>query len=873
MTLSQGPLLGEFVLKNELFPNIETVFKELDLPAFKDLSNRDKFRKVNRLLLDLLLAAPERSFLLAAVVDFINRLNKLRLLERPFTFALFEFWLNHFSHLSYEENYLVRAKIVGKKVPREDYQLFFPIGMGKVYTGSHFVTGHMSPDIDTTIASFWGWVDAFAARVAEEQHLWNLPGGAPESHVITLFKEYFGDSVFKDLSRPSDTLTLTARDILKQGSPMRKTENFLISKCGDLGIDHAIIYVDEEENFLGDWRGYDTELIRQVLTLFETCLRWYENYVHVTIVTAFGNKQLKRTDIPELLKRLYDPKIDNVPEITECHEQQREKLILFLTKVLELPEGMKSTFGELLKQFEKLPIPEIAKFNTELSSLLNESVFDEAGNFIEDRPVIFHTLEKIIKSLDTAFTKVRLYFDRLGVVMKIKELVFGYVPEYVTTRSDVEEIRVKMKNFPYLTVVIPETNGKLYPLGTIEASDLRKTILGTVTLRDFCNHEEIKMASYLEVISVIDHHKTALSTISPPLAIIGDAQSCNVIVAEQAFELNDCYSLNGMDGSSIEKELKEISEQKESDNSLRIQRKLLQRLMAVQKGKDYFIHVNRELSEYFCFLHAILDDTDLLTKVSQRDIFCIVSLLNRLKSLTLGREVEIIHLDDIPKDNNFTKLAAKRILQNPDMHSIYKKIYEYKEKEIETNLKLCVEGKHSNIFMDTKEQNGCCRVGQTKMFSSNFKTFLEYADGLRKQWFMNAERVNQSMPEIDLHMHMISTISSADEVYRDKVWDYHHQDELWIWVPSNQLAYSHLISFLNAFKSAPEVVSNKFEVEFLGPNAHDLEQTFARNFIRIPSKIAPNYMEGLPIAVLKFNAGSINSRKSMITPYLPQLIR
>jgi len=59
----------------------------------------------------------------------------------------------------------------------------FPIGMGKRYAGSHYVTAHSSPDLDTTVASFWGWIDAFGARVSEGLHLWNVPGGMPSSHI------------------------------------------------------------------------------------------------------------------------------------------------------------------------------------------------------------------------------------------------------------------------------------------------------------------------------------------------------------------------------------------------------------------------------------------------------------------------------------------------------------------------------------------------------------------------------------------------------------------------------------------------------------------------------------------------------------------
>ncbi len=65
-------------------------------------------------------------------------------------------------------------------------------------------------------------------------------------------------------------------------------------------------------------------------------------------------------------------------------------------------------------------------------------------------------------------------------------------------------------------MTITDKEGKLIPLGVVHSHDLHQTILGTVTLRDFCNREETKIPSYFEVISVIDHHKSNLQTCSAP---------------------------------------------------------------------------------------------------------------------------------------------------------------------------------------------------------------------------------------------------------------------------------------------------------------------------------------------------------------------
>ena len=215
--MSQAPaLLGDHPIRLPLFSDIEAVFQGFRLSEFAALSTRKRFARVNQALLTLIQKAPECSFLLGAIVDYITRVNEGKFLKERYHFSLFEFWLNQFSGLTETEACIIRSKIAGKNIPRDDYQAFFPIGMGKILYGSHFVTGHISPDVDTTIASFWGWVDAFAARVGSGQHLWCLPGGPPESPVTVLFRELFGQEVFANLSSKESTLSLSAMDLVNK---------------------------------------------------------------------------------------------------------------------------------------------------------------------------------------------------------------------------------------------------------------------------------------------------------------------------------------------------------------------------------------------------------------------------------------------------------------------------------------------------------------------------------------------------------------------------------------------------------------------------------------------------------------------------------
>ena len=190
--------------------------------------------------------------------------------------------------------------------------------------------------------------------------------------------------------------------------------------------------------------------------------------------------------------------------------------------------------------------------------------FNAKGALIAERPVIFTFLEGAIKALHLGVAKIRSRLEKLDIALETKYEVFGRQQNTVTVRSDVEEIRNKIEQYSYLTVTYPEKEHET-PVGVIHASEIRKPMLGTVSLRDFCNRDEMGIPPYLDVISVIDHHKSALNTFSPPMAIISDVQSSNTLVAQKAFEIND-----------------------------------------ERHKKPFFIHPEREYIEYLHFLYGII---------------------------------------------------------------------------------------------------------------------------------------------------------------------------------------------------------------------------------------------------------------------------
>ncbi len=867
----QPEYLGDFSITTQKFENLSSVFKVFDTPEFQRLNEKQKQDRVSHVLYELIENTPSPCFLLPAVLDFIERVNAYKMID-SYAFMHFELWLNQYSHLSSEENYLVRGKITGKYVPRDEYQILFPIGMGKVYPGSHFVTAHGSPDLDTTIASFWGWVDAFSAKVSEGLHLWNVPGGPPLSQIEIgiLFPQIFGEGVFNLLVKTRTALSLSGIELMTQKGVVRKRTNESTFLIDHERMQNAIILIDEQGFYLGDWRNFDVEGVRQVIMLLNNCLRWFENHLHVKLVSLFAKEEVSLKDLPTFVNAVFLTKISDCQPAKEFTEKQRNYVHAYLTKVLGVSKGLDTTFEEFAKAMKQLSLFDFQEFIDLVESLHQSPLFDRSGFLVENRPRIFHYLEKIIKGLDSAIQSVRNFVERLDVALSIKKNVFGYLPQYVSHRADVDEIKSKMGNYQYLSVVTTEKDGKLIPLGIVHAHDLHQSTLGTVTLRDFCNREETKIPSYLEIISVIDHHKSSIHTGTAPLAVIGDAQSSNVLCAELAFKINDRFSTGGMSEDKINAQMSDLD--LSSSISKKLMKRLLQKQLVLEEKKQFFIDPSREFVEYLHFLYGILDDTDLLTKVSLRDVECVAQLINRLKSLMLKREAEAISLSGIPRDEDFVKKAAMHLLQNQDMYSLYRKIYLAKEDAIEENISLCAKNKPSPLFDDTKEQNGCARVGQMKMFSRNYATFAKHAEFLRKRWYENNIEFFRDRPEIDLYMQMISTIAGAEDLFAGGLeLNYDHLDELWIWIPFTEQSIEHLKRFLNAFRLSPQAIKNTFSVELHGDKAQDYEQIFKESFLPVEKKVISD-KGALPIAVLKYKAGTINSRKAMISPYLPKLV-
>src|SRR3989338_3897201 len=102
--------LGDFSITLSQFANLPQRLDLLETQMSFESTQRQKEELVHKLLLTLIQEEKTPCFLLAAVSEFIENVLQRGILS-SYAFSYFEFWLNHFSGLSLQENYRMRAKI------------------------------------------------------------------------------------------------------------------------------------------------------------------------------------------------------------------------------------------------------------------------------------------------------------------------------------------------------------------------------------------------------------------------------------------------------------------------------------------------------------------------------------------------------------------------------------------------------------------------------------------------------------------------------------------------------------------------------------------------------------------------------------------
>lgn len=861
------------ILSADLSSTIEQRVDTLLKSDFVNLLPQEKFDHLCRLIYDFIDQMPKKSFALISVLKLIHLINKANLLDTPLRFNNFELWLNALGNISENDNIRLRSKIAGRFLPRDEYQAYFPLTTNKHHWGSHIVTGHSSPDLDTAVASFWSWVDAFAARIGTGLHIWNLPGSRLSDHDARIFSQYFEEDFFHQLPKGREMLTLQAIDLMTPNNLLKLEDHVKVSSIDSKQFEQGIIVVDSKGYYKGDWRQNDVESVRQITDLLNNLLRSFESHLNTLLISLFAKTDLKQKEIQETIDKLLNNPLNQCEAFKDFTATQKHLLESYLQKILKIKEGTSASFYILARSFSHFSYTDLELFFSNLSLLIkNETLFDTKGDLIENRTALLTHLESSFENLHKAVHAIREFTDTLKIALRIKHQVLETGDEHVSSKAELDEIKKLMRFFRYLTVVHQEKSGDLIPIGAIYNETLQKKSFGTVSLRDFSNRDEVKIADYLEVISIVDHHKSDIKTLSAAVAVISNTQSCNTLLAEMQMTINDRYSHGGQTLETVQHQIETLSSKK---NLTFTEKKQLIRLMkresVMDQNFDFFVHPEREAMEYTMYLYAILDDTDLLAKVGPRDLRVVCEIINRLETLKTGKDEPRLFLEDIENSSDFLAKARNRILQDKAMYNLYSQFYAFKESSIKEQIILCQKQQPNTLFCDTKTQNGCARVGQVKLTKPLVSFFKNYNEDICKRWLEEAMAIHQSSQEIDLHIQMISTIAGAEDVYAGLTQDFTHQDKMWIWSPLEARSTDHLITFLRGLRWAKEIEKLSFEVEVISNEPERtltlIEQNFAGAHL---SSKKDSSIQGA-LFIFHFKAGALNSRKAIISPYLPVL--
>lgn len=879
MTKVQGSfdsakMIGEYSLRPISFPTMESVVDRFCSDGFKAKNSIERSHIVNETLCDLILRFEDESYLLREVVDYLECVSQNKVLDGNYNLTAFERWLNQHSGLSYEENRRIRGKIVGKYIPRQDYQVMFPVGHEKVHPGTHTVTAHNPPDLDSTTASFVGWLDAFGCRVGDALTVWNVPQGEPGPVIAKIFNDTFSPTLFKRVAKRKSVISHVGMDLVKQSRMIKVTGEASIRDFRHNRIENHITLIDDDGYYIGDWRVTDVEAVGRVQRLLNICMHLYEKEVVLSVTKVLADPEVTQEKVKAQLDSLCRRAVPE-PNLNyyTFEEEDYETLDTYLKKVLGIQEGCKTAFSKFFDMMDEVAGARFKEYRGAIRSLLDDELYDKDGMACNPS-AFFQRFSRAYEILMDSTRGLREYLDRIDVAIKVKSDVLGFPRTAISTKADLDEIRSICRSYPHVTVIFPSKCGRLVPVGVLHRDDVFRAVVGTVSLRDFCNTDEIKLGKSLAVISAIDHHKSTLDSKECMTLSIADVQSCNVIAAEFAFDVNDRYGLRGQSEESVNEQLAELQEDLSSAKSFRLLEKLLRKKQAIQRRKGgHFVDPEREYMEYEYFLNAIIDDTDLLNKADWRDLECVAELLNRMKSFLVGYECEIIALDDLPKLKENRKTAIERFLKNDDLYSFYKGIYAHREEVVSQWIEETEPTKKSHCFDDRKIQNEVCSVSQLKLFSNNWDVFVKNRQSLMEKWLEVNHDAHQKSSEVDFFLNMISTIPGAEEAYRGESLGAKHEDELWIAIDTrSDNATSRFREFLTVIQTAPKYkdIDLHLVVEgAVGASRDDYETLIKTNFENFDYEVVDNVDLSQPIVVFKFAQGNLNSRKADITPFLP----
>uniref|UniRef100_UPI001300B384 hypothetical protein n=1 Tax=Candidatus Similichlamydia epinepheli TaxID=1903953 RepID=UPI001300B384 len=444
--------------------------------------------------------------------------------------------------------------------------------------------------------------------------------------------------------------------------------------------------------------------------------------------------------------------------------------------------SISSTMEDLALSLEQNGISELKQFFMHLHQLRSMMGSDRAS--------LLQEIKKILEPLDSLTEQVFHFLRKGQNALLLKISLWGHSSRWVTRETTLTRLQdLFSSSTTPLPVVLLTDEGNLFPIGCVE-KDRAMIACGTVSLRDFSNRLEANISHELEIISVIDHHKTSIQTTTPSLLYIADVQACSVLLSE-------------LENQSLQQ---------------------------YGKMEEYTVAPERKLLFAFSILAAIFDDTDLLAKAKIRDFTAVCALLSELSHEHLSWSAGA-SLDEI----------RQMLLGSSHAFEIYSKFFALREENMKKSIEKAAQKESFELFSDSKGTR--VLIGQTKLFLNNWPQLRSLRSQLLQQWL----RFGQSKGDHLLFFsHVMSTICSAEQVIKGTPHPKDHKDQLWLAGKSEKMIDQFVKKILEH-----ELASNEVEIELISGDDHLKEN---KQLTTTCSKFTQNHIDGItqPVLVLHF---------------------
>lgn len=347
-------------------------------------------------------------------------------------------------------------------------------------------------------------------------------------------------------------------------------------------------------------------------------------------------------------------------------------------------------------------------------------------------------------------------------------------------------------------------------IGKITKESLVEFLNFNLSIRDFSSLQSSHISKYAKVISIVDHHSSSINTNTPIIVNIRDAQSCSAIIANDYLNMHEYHI----------------------DNMVSIKAILL--------------------------LFGIIDDTDSFNKKSLFDFYAVLKIINILDADVNSKLIKSALLDKCCMINSLKQLCTVELFNTAI--SSAKSLKSISVNESITKAINANDIAEISLFSDTKVNYDKYIIGQIKLMKDNREVFLENEPIIKSKWISKSKWTYSDSGEV-LHIMMVSTIDKCEDTDKD-FW--------WFWEPVDSEENFSLQFLTNISKS--DYASNILEIVIsysrFKEHSIDMKELLKNLFKSTIITIDYNDQDS-PSVVLLVKAGSMNSRKHTVSPYLP----